>query len=273
MTRHRQLLLDVGGSFIKCSDGRTVPVDSGGTRGSVTASLKEAAGELSDLDKLAVAIPGPFNYDEGIFMMKHKYASVYGEKFSSLIDAPDSLQLAFIHDVNCMLLGEMNSGAARGYSNVSLVAIGTGLGHAICKDGHILKNALGSPSVPVYNLPYRDGILEDYVSKRGIRRLYVEAGGRLDNDLSVKDIADLARKGDAPALTAFGQAGNILGGVMADVLSRHNIECLLFGGQISRSFDLIETTLRKSLSGLSCLKHISVVSDIDNATFSGLVSL
>ena len=49
--------------------------------------------------------------------------------------------------------------------------------------------------------------------------------------------------------------------------------CLLFGGQISRSCDLMATTLQNSLAFLPSLRRIDVISDFDNATFNGLKSM
>jgi glucokinase len=268
MGNQRKILLDVGGTFIKCSDGRSIPVDSNGSREEIISSFKEAVGDLSTVDKVAVAIPGPFDYENGIFMMKHKYAAVYGERFSELVDAPASVEFAFIHDVNCMLLGEICHGNAKGYSSAAIVAIGTGLGFSISIDGAILKNPQGSPLVSIWNLPYSDRTVEEYVSKRGITGLY-----DANTDLSVKEIADLTYASDAKALKVFEQAGEILAEVLKPILEKYKIECLLFGGQISRSFELMRHSLEKKLAGLPALGKITQISDFENATFNGLSDL
>ena len=161
MTRDK-LLLDVGGTFIKCSDGRTIPIDSDGTREEIASSLRAALGEA---DSAAIAIPGPFNYNDGTFLMKHKFVDAYGERFANLVGRPSG-NFKFIHDVNCMLLGEVVSGAGKGYKRAALIALGTGLGFSMYVDGKVLTNETGSPLVSIWKLPYRDGILEDYVSKR-----------------------------------------------------------------------------------------------------------
>ena len=63
--RSERLLLDGGGTFIKCSDGRCIPVPSAGSRDDIAAALRQAIGSQS---KIAVAIPGPFDYEKGIFI-------------------------------------------------------------------------------------------------------------------------------------------------------------------------------------------------------------
>ena len=264
----KTILLDVGGTFIKCSDGREIPVDSAGSRDSIVESLRAAVG---DADKVAVAIPGPFDYDRGIFLMKHKFAAVYGERFSDLCRSErneESPTFRFIHDVNAMLLGEMVSGAGKEYARVALVTLGTGLGFAMSIDGKLLKNEMGSPAVPIWNLPYRDGILEDYASKRGFLRGFPEG-------MTVKDLALSAKEtGNAAALERFREVGGILSGALAPILKEYGIECLLFGGQISRSYGLFGPALESGLERQDViLKHIGPVSDIGNATFNGLRAL
>jgi glucokinase len=53
------------------------------------------------------------------------------------------------------------------------------------------------------------------------------------------------------------------------MLIERNIQCLLLGGQISRSFRHIEETLKPGLINIESLRKISVVKSIDNASFHG----
>lgn len=262
------LLLDVGGTFIKCSDGRTVPVDSDGSREDIASSLRLAMQSTFEYDRVAVAIPGPFDYGSGVFRMDHKFVAVKGESFSSLVaEGMERIpEFRYIHDVNCMLLGEIMHGRARGYRNAALVSLGTGLGFSVCREGEILCNSTGSPAISIYRLPYRDGILEDYVSKRGFLRGY-------DDGMTVKELASMARSGDADAKARFDRNGHIIGSAVAGILEDNGIECLLFGGQISRSFDLFCPAVCEELAGVRGLAMISAISDFDNAVFNGLMSL
>ena len=266
MDRHN-ILLDVGGTFIKCGDGRSIPIDSDGSEEAISASLREAVGESGPGDRVAVAIPGPFDYEEGLFLMKHKFAAVYGERFSDLAGIPDGASVRFIHDVNCMLLGEMDCGAAKDFRNVALVTLGTGLGFSMALDGTIMKAPSGSPAVSIYATPYRGGILEDYVSKRGILRGYQEISD--EPATTVKEIAQRGMAGEPAAREVFRRTASILSEAIRDILYGHGVECLLFGGQISKAFPLMQETLEK---GLPDLARISPVSDFDKATFNGLAA-
>ena len=119
-------------------------------------------------------------------------------------------------------------------------------------------------------MPYGNGILEDYVSKRGILSEYASLGRSAE---TVKEISDRAKAGEEEAIVAFLRAGTHLAECIAPVLNEYSIECLLFGGQISRSFNLMAPELKRELQPCRSLKRISAVSDIDNATFNGLESI
>lgn len=251
----KKILLDVGGTFIKCSDGRSIPVDSNGSREHIVAAFREAVGGA---DQVRAAMPGPFDYATGHFLMKHKYAAVYDEYFADLVGLPRE-NCRFVHDVNCMLLGNAPT------CNTAIIALGTGLGFAMFTDGSILKSDLGSPKVGIYNRPFRDGVLEDYASKRGVLKLY----GR--DDLTVKEVADRAHAGEQQAIDAFAQMGTIIGQAIAPILDEYKIEKLLLGGQISRSADLFIRQIQAELP--AAVLAIEPIKDFDNATFNGLAAL
>lgn len=255
----RTILLDVGGTFVKCSDGRIVPINSDGSVKEISDALSIAVGDATNI---CVAIPGPFDYAEGIFQMKHKFAAVYGMHFTDLV-ATHLESCSFMHDVNAMLLGELKCGDGIGFRRVALVSLGTGLGFAMSVDGNVVQNEMGSPLHSIYQIPYKDGILEDYTSKRAFLRGYPD-------NLSVKDLSHMARSGDLTAKRRFADIGLILANALVPILNEHSIECLLFGGQISKSFDLMETSVLDSLASVSSLHKVVPVSNIDNATFNGL---
>ncbi|MBQ9310584.1 MAG: ROK family protein [Bacteroidales bacterium] len=277
-------LFDVGGTALKCALGipgagpvagsfGSFPMPSGGSREQIAGAFASASAFLSGkAEKLgyeicgtAAAVPGPFDYANGVFLMKHKFASVYGESFASLGIGGEC---RFVHDVNGALRGELAAcGNASG--NVALVTLGTGLGFAYSVDGVVQKAPGGSPAQILYNRPFRDGILEDYVSRRGIIAAYDKLSGG-NSGLDVVDIAALASKGNAAALKAFEQLGEALGEGVAPVLSRLGIRELILGGQISKSYDLFEAALRSSLpEGVA----VRVSDDIAGAVMRGAAAL
>lgn len=290
------LLLDVGGTFIKAgmasASGELIPgaefsypIHSEGSREDITTSLSASVwqGVCFALDNsliistIGISVPGPFDYQNGIPLMKHKFQSIYGlsltEFFRSLPEVGPAMPICFMHDVNAAMLGEMSYGNAQGFANAAIVTLGTGLGFACCLDGKVQYSATGSPRIAIYNTPYRDGILEDYASKRGFLRLYEGISGRpSEPSLTVAELGRLAGEGDAAALETFATVAGILAESIRKILTEQRIECLLFGGQISRSFAFMGPVLREKLADLPHLERITTMRYIGEAAFYGLLA-
>lgn len=257
--------LDVGGTFIKCDDGRMVPIHSNGSREAIAASLTDAIGPAEGLRGLGIAIPGPFDYANGVFWMKHKFSSVYGCSFRDLAGLPESVELRCHHDVNATLRGTIHLlGLER--KNTALVTLGTGLGFAYAIDGKVQYNELGSPLRSLWNLPLEGGgILEDRISSRGIRESYTSLTG--NDKLSVRGIAGRAFEGDESALKVFSDLGDQLGKALAGPVNELDIDTVFLGGQIAKSMSLMIEPLQSSLKG------IRILPVPEGAVFEGLSTL
>ena len=256
----RKISLDVGGTFVKCSDGRKVPVDSDGSREAIAAALREAVGPLEGLESVGVCIPGPFDYREGIFLMKHKFAAVYGERFADLVQGPAAI-FHFIHDVNAPLQGLLRMHPELRQGRVALVTLGTGLGFSYAIDGEIQMNENLSPAVSLYNRPYKDGVLEDYVSRRALLRYY---GKPLEGD--VREMSERARAGEPKAAEAFLAAGRAFAEGAGPLLGELGISTVWFGGQIAKSFDLMRPAAEPLLEGIL----LRVAEDFEQAALQGV---
>ena len=258
-------LLDVGGTFIKCADGRQVPIRSDGSREEIVSALKTAVGPTGGLKGVGVAIPGPFDYVDGIFLMKHKFSAVFGASFRVLVQLPENITLRFYHDVNILLRGAIRIlGLERG--NTALVTLGTGLGFSYAIDGRVQYNELVSPARNLWNIPVDGGgILEDRISARGIRAAYAGLTG--DDMPSAHAIARLAYGGDESALAVFSGLGDRLGEALEDIVRELRIDTLLMGGQISKSISLMLRPLQNRLEG------IRILPVPEGAVFEGLSSL
>ena len=160
-------------------------------------------------------------------------------------------------------------GEAKGYKNTAGVMLGTGLGFACMKDGKILSNIQKGPAIPLYCRPYREGVAEDYISRRGMIRRYQE---RILGGTEGPDVVDIARKamaGDLLSRMVFEETGRMLGEVLKPVLEELGTECLVMGGQISKSYSLFEVSLKESLSEVSSLVKICCSANPDDSHLFG----
>ena len=127
------------------------------------SALKQATENIS-LNKIAIAMPGPFDYDKGISYMNNqgKYESLYELNVKQLLaDAlsvnPD--RITFANDAACFLSGEVfasNVNTVAAQRSVS-VTLGTGLGTAC------YKNSVAQ-SADLWCLPFKDHVAEYYLS-------------------------------------------------------------------------------------------------------------
>ena len=241
------LVLDIGGTFIKYGSAdekgdliretvRQIPShaeeDAEAFFEALRTIIREQGGEA---ERACVSIAGPFDFDHGISLMQHKFASLFGLSLRAPFEE-SGLSVAFLHDSTAFMLGESLDGALKGVTNACCVMLGTGLGFAWMKDGKVCVNAEQSPAFSLWNQPYLDGIAEDYVSTRAIQRYF---GG----SLAVRQIADQARLGDARAIQAFRTAGEHLSVLMSIVIPCLGCEKFALGGQISKSADLLHLNL------------------------------
>lgn len=292
MKNSDMILLDVGGTFVKSSLGiagkgavegtfASTPMSSDGSAEEIAAAFRSAvAGQMERaaacgacIRTVSVVMPGPFDYKNGgIFLMKHKFAAVYGKTFREILGdvITSETRLVFAHDVNGALAGALMLRPELKKGNVAMSTLGTGLGFAYAKDGVIQESPMGSPAVDLWNAPYNGGILEDFVSRRAILRFFAEQGGVLAEGEDVKEIAGKAREGDEKALEAFRCAGRHYAAGAKDVVERLQIGHLLFAGQIAKSFDLME---KEIVEGLGDNVEVSVVDDIQGTVLVGIASL
>lgn len=240
---NRILALDVGGTFIKSAvidnsgnleESIQTPSNSSGDAKEIINAFKNAISGQR-VQAVGIAIPGPFDYARGISLMEHKFAAIKSLELKTML--PD-IPVRFIHDANAFLLGELDMGAGRGHSRVGGITLGTGLGAAVVRDGVLLCNELGSPaaSVSLWNKPFRDGTVEDYISSRALLREYPA-----DN---VKSIAEAALRGDTKAIAVWHEFGEALSHVLSAWTETHKLERIIIGGQIANDLELFAAPLK-----------------------------
>ena len=209
MTNGNILVLDVGGSFLKYGvadqRGALLPGSVGEAPARADESpekVYEAFGEVirraqetAPLAGACACFPGPFDYTEGVFRMKHKFQALYGCSILPPFERA-GLPVRFLHDSTSYILGEVSDGTLQGTQNPCCVMLGTGLGFSMMKDGKVLIDQTQTPALALWCAPFREGIAEDYVSTRAIQAAYGQP-------LSVKDIAGRARQGDEQALSGW----------------------------------------------------------------------
>jgi glucokinase len=192
---------------------------------------------------IGIAMPGPFNYTEGIAFMKDqgKYDALYGlnvRKLLALKMKTSQQKILLNNDAACFLQGELFSGIAKNVMKVIGITLGTGLGSAITDNGKVVDANL-------WCSPFKNGIAEDYLSERGLLKNYKTL---IDLPIeNVKALTMLAEYNDINAKLAFTQFGNELGDFLDPLVTRYSTELVVLGGNISKAFRFFSTSLEKRL--------------------------
>jgi len=275
----KSALIQSNGNIIKDSFNRA-PIDSNGTleyiRDAyiqlVEMGVDKANAYSLNLAGVGIATPGPFNYDDGCCLMKHKFKSIYGVPIRPWIEkATGKIPIHFVHDSTAFILGAVQGGKYSRFKRIAGVIIGTGLGFASMFKSVVFTNTKGGPGISIYTLPYRDKTAEDYVSRRAIINSYRDKMPDADDTIDVIDISRLARAGQTEAIEVFVDMGSNLAEILYGVIKENSFECLLLGGAISKSADLFLPTLKQDLENIPSLSLIEPVSDIDNAPLLGAI--
>lgn len=282
----RALVLDIGGSHVTSAlvdlEKQKV-ISSSLRRAHVNPDL--SADKLLDawaktaqktllsvsVQHIGVAMPGPFEYDTGISKLQHKFASLYGMNVGEALQEKLKMQVPiyFGNDASLFALGEWWAGAAKGFGRVIGVTLGTGLGGGFIAEGKIFYSGSNVPKDGgIWDLPYLNGIAEDYVSGPALVKNYQSKTG---TKLNPAEIAKEARSNNPAAIEGYLELGFHLGEILKPWVETFDAKCIVVGGNISRSWDLFAPKLQEILNN----KALSVVPStlFEEATLFGAAAL
>ncbi|MCR5674543.1 MAG: ROK family glucokinase [Lachnospiraceae bacterium] len=233
----------------------------------IAASIQKTAAERGiareDILGVGIGVPGAV-VDEDLVPQavnlgwKDKRA---GRELSELTGLP----VAVGNDANVAALGEAWQGGGKGFRNMLLVTLGTGVGGGVIVDGKLLTGATGAGG-EIGHLHLEDGetepcgcgqygCFEEYASATGAvrvaKRVLAESGDDSSlrgREFTCKDIFDAAAAGDAPAKKATERYGEYLGKGLAICASVLNPEAIVLGGGVTKAGEILFDLLKPSFA-------------------------
>ena len=229
---------------------------------SVKEKLADLKIELGDVVGAGMGIPGPVLADGMVTQCvnlgwKEKNAQ---NELSELLGVP----VKSGNDANVAALGEMWQGGGKGFHDIVMVTLGTGVGGGVIIDEKIIagRHGLGGE---IGHIHVRDeeteacncggvGCLEQIASATGIAR---EARRKMaaDNTPSVlreqgdqvtaKDVLDAAKAGDTLADEVVETAARYLGLVLSQVALTVDPEAFVIGGGVSKAGEFLTDKIDK----------------------------
>ncbi|MBL0736786.1 ROK family protein [Flavobacterium sp. GN10] len=241
----------------------------------ISASIENS--KIKDVTGIAICMPGPFDYKTGICWIKDqsKYEHFYGLNIRELLletlGFPSDFPVLFENDAVCFGKGEVFKQQENLSKKVMAVTLGTGLGACFIDKGTSISSGnTVPPDGEIYNLTYKDGIAEDYVSVRGLLSHYKSLSNTgLNNGL---ELYNLAKNGDQQAIRVFERMGEDLATVAIPWIKNFTADHIIIGGKIANASDLFLLSFNKTIQESGLNIEVSISNDNEIAALLGAVS-
>lgn len=210
---------------------------------------------------VGVGVPGPVKENKIVLGCVNLGWPVFN--VSAELEKLLNLPVKVANDANIAALGEMYKGGGKGYENMIMVTLGTGVGGGVIIDGKVIAGFSGAggeighinvnPHEKISCNCGRKGCLEQYASATGITRLAKEilakesCDSKLRNieEITAKDIFDLAKENDKLCIKIIDKFSNILGRALSNIACICNPQVFVIGGGVSKAGDMLLDNIKK----------------------------
>lgn len=228
---------------------------------SINTILEERNISKDEVLGAGVGVPGPVKDDGTVLGCVNLGWSVFNvsKALGELLNIP----VKVANDANIAALGEMYKGGGKGYRTMIMVTLGTGVGGGVIINNHVIAGATGAggeighinvnPHEKVSCNCGRKGCLEQYASATGIARLAKEILERESCDsklryienITAKDVFDLAKENDELSIKVIEKFSSILGRALSNIACICNPEVFVIGGGVSKAGDMLLNSIKK----------------------------
>ena len=235
----------------------------------VAAAIKNKMAERGiakeDVQGVGIGIPGPVTADGNVaFCVNLGWENVAVE--TKMQEKLDGIRVEAGNDANVAALGEMWQGGGKGYKDLVMVTLGTGVGGGIIINGKVVAGSHGAGG-EIGHLtmnPHetetcgcgRHGCLEQYGSATGLVRLTKKAlakehaSSTLDGiqEPTAKDVFDAYKAGDAVAAEIVAEFADILGRGLSQIACVADPEVFVIGGGVSKAGQPLLDVVQKAFA-------------------------
>lgn len=254
----------------------------------ISEKLKEKGISTDDVEGIGMGVPGPVGSDGTVFKCVNLGWEVINVE--QILSELTGFRVKAGNDANVAAMGEMWQGGGKGFKDVVMVTLGTGVGGGVIIDGKIVSGFNGAGG-ELGHIPTREdeteccgcgkkGCLEQYASANGftrITKLYLENNPDVKTvlkdapELNSKVIFDAAKEGDSVALHMVDEVGRILGKALATISCVVDPEVFVLGGGMSKSGTILTDSIEKYYKEYAF--HASRSTPIKIATLGNLAGI
>ena len=213
------------------------------------------------IDVISLATGGPQDTKNGVLLKPPHLPGFDNYPIVKILKDKYQCDVYYLNDADACALAEFKFGAGKTYKNGAYLTFGTGFGSGLILDGKLYTGNNGmageighvrlSDNGPVgYG---KAGSVEGFVAGGNIPVWAKEfIKGKETNlhkysQLTTKDIANEARKGDMAAIEIFDKVADRLGETISIMLDLLNLELVVIGGIYPRCLDLLEKKVKESV--------------------------
>ncbi len=231
--------------------------------------LKEIIPKLrtEDTEAIGIGVPSVVDREKGVVYNVQNIKDWDEVHLKSILEAEFELPVYIDNDANCFAYGEKIYGKGKEFENFVGITLGTGVGGGIVQRHQLLSDS-NCGSGEFGEIPYLGTILEEYCGSRFFTRAANQSG---------YEIALKAREGDISSIDLYNDYGKHIAVLVKIILLVLDPQAIIFGGSITRSFDLFEKAMYENLKDFPYPKSVDKIhiltSDLDNIGILGAGAL
>ena len=237
-------------------DGRAGPEE---LMADVTKRLEALVGEsghdLAEIRGVGLSLPGAVDQLRGASMNSPIMSGWDGIALAPYFAPLTAAPVVVDNDANVMALAEWRDGH-RDVDDLLMLKLSTGLGAGIIAGGALRRGAVGAAGEFGHNkiaaaqgLPCRcgdTGCLEAIAGGWTLVRTLQQHGHTVGH---IRDVVDLANRGEPEARRLLRDSGRHIGEVVAAAVNLLNPAVVVVGGDMARAYDFLVAGLRETLYG------------------------
>lgn len=230
--------------------------------------LEESGKSFTEISSIGIGSAGQIDRKNGIIIGAPNL-DCYNLNLKEILKNKFNIPVFVGNDVEVATIGEQKFGAGKGCADFVCVFVGTGIGSAIVKNGHIIYGATGTAGelghiiVDLNGRPCAcgaHGCLEAYASRSAIETRiegalkkgrksciseYLEEGKAITSSMIRKSI----EREDELVTQCVSEASEYLSGGLASVINLINPELIILGGGLIEAVDYFyKQTIKKAKS-------------------------
>lgn len=210
---------------------------------------------------IGIAMPGPFNYENGISLMQQgKFIDLYQinikDELAQRLSISDK-QIQFVNDAAAFLEGELFGGCVQGYQRAFGITLGTGLGTTFYDGSTVTDEDL-------WNSAFRDSIAEDYLATRWFIKRYTELTG--EKILGTKELLDAPIEIQAKIFDEY--ADSFVEFIIKYVM-HYRPEVLVIGGNIAKAYPYFKQKFNENLAKNNINLPVKISAIFEDAAILG----